>query len=143
MRLQTASETLSYMEQLQNQASAFYKTIIEKYGEDEEVYKTFIKENKRFTSDIMFSYRSVISDALEGCYAFDLESDDFVLDAELGSSSSYKDAIAKALAMEEKMIALYETGAEQSADLLADVPRAMLRVVKKINKTRVPKLKSL
>lgn len=143
MRLQTASETLSYMEQLQTQASAFYKTIIEKYGEDEDAFKLFIKENKRFTGDIMFSYRSVISDALEGCYAFDMESDEFVLDTELGDNQSYTDALEKAVAMEEKLIALYEAGAKQSADLLADVPRAMLRVVKKLRKNRIPKLMSL
>ncbi len=143
MRMQTASETLTYMETLQKQATAFYEAILEKYGKNEEVLKTFIKENKRFNSDIMFSYRSVISDALEGCYAFNLESDDFVLDTQLSDGLSYKDAIAKAIGVEERLIAFYETGAAQSADLMADVPRAMLRVVKKLKNKRLPQLSSL
>jgi len=143
MKLQTASETLSFLDQLQKQATDYYQTIIDRFGKDEEVYKGFIKENKRYYSDIMFSYRSVISDALEGCYAFNLNSDDWILDTNLPDNQSYKDAISKAVSLEEKMISFYEAAAQQSAQLLADVPRAMLHIVKKIKQKRLPKLKSM
>ncbi len=87
------------------------------------------------------AYQSVITDAIEGCYAFALESDDYTFDTDLPDDASLSDAVNKALQIEEKIIGCYTTGAEQSGSLLADVPRNFKIVVKKRN-NRLEKLKS-
>jgi len=83
-----------------------------------------------------------ISDAIEGCYAFDLESENYTFEIDLSDSASLADAATKALTIEKKILGCYTLGAEQSGSLLADVPRNFKMVLKKRNK-RLERLKAL
>jgi rubrerythrin len=84
----------------------------------------------------------VITDAIEGCFAFDLNPEDHQVKAAPSKDASYSDALKEALAMEEKILNFYRIAAEQSKHLMADVPRNFTMVAKKRNE-RVPKLKAL
>ena len=142
MRLHTASETISFAKELEDISAKFYESISQRYGKDEDVFLIFVKENKKYAEQIQRAYFSVITDAIEGGYAFDLEADEYKLDTELPEKASYSDALDKAVEIEEKMIKFYTVAADQSMSLLADVPRNFKIVVKK-RKNRVPTLKSL
>jgi len=88
------------------------------------------------------AYYGVISDAIEGCFAFNIDPDDYAFKTELPEKTSYSDALGKAIEMEEKIIKFYSDAAEQSKSLMADVPRAFVMVAKK-RSNRKPRLESL
>ncbi len=52
------------------------------------------------------------------------------------------DAAGEAIRIEENLLKFYQTAAEQSKHLMADVPRSFTLVAKKRNE-RIPKLKAL
>ena len=143
MKLCTASETLSFIrEELEEKAAKFYEELAKRFPEKEETFLTFAKENRKYNKQIQMAYQSVITDAIEGCYAFDLEADHYTFETDLPESASLSEAAAKALAIEGKILDCYTVGAEQSASLLADVPRNFKIVLRKRN-NRLEKLKSL
>jgi rubrerythrin len=142
VRLHTASETISFIKEFEEKAAKFYEELSERYPEGEDVFLSFAKENRKYFSQIQRAYYSVITDAIEGCFAFDLETNDHALDTDLLEGTSYTDAVAKALALEEKIIEFYDVAADQSMSLMADVPRNFKIVVRK-RKDRIARLKSL
>jgi len=46
MKLQTASETISFIKELEEKAAKFYEDLPKKYSNDEDVWLTFAKENR-------------------------------------------------------------------------------------------------
>ena len=142
MRLHTTSETISFLKELEEQAAQFFESIAQKYSKNEDLWHSLAKENRKYGSQIQRTYQSVISDAIEGCFAFDLESDDHTLDTELSGNAGYGDAVTKAVAVEEKLLAFYHAAADQSMSLLADVPRNM-KIVARKRTARLERLKSL
>ncbi|MFO7601539.1 MAG: hypothetical protein R6X27_17315 [Candidatus Desulfacyla sp.] len=142
MNLRTASETLSFLRELEEKAAVFYEELAGRFPENKEDFLAFAKENRKYNKQIQMAYQSVITDAIEGCYAFDLETDHYSFETDLPDAAGIAEAAAKALAVEEKIVSCYNVGAEQSGSLLADVPRNFKIVVKKRN-NRLEKLKSL
>jgi hypothetical protein len=142
MKLQTASETISFVKEFEEKGAKFYEDIFQRYSKNEDVLLSFAKENKKYFTQIQRAYYSVITDAIEGCYAFNLNSDDYAFETDLPENASYGDALAKAVEMEEKILNFYHVAADQSMSLLADVPRNF-KIVAKKRKNRIPTLQSL
>ena len=140
MKLCTTSETISFARALEEESGDFYETMAKAYPEAKD-FLLFKEENRKFALQIQRAYQSVITDAIEGCFAFQVEADDFVIDTKLSEGESYSNAVRKALAMEETIVAFYNTAADQSMSLMADIPRNFKIVVKKRAK-RVDRLKS-
>lgn len=142
MKLCTASETLSFIREMEEQQAKFYEGLAGRFPEKTEFFEGLAKENRKFNKQIQMAYQSVITDAIEGCYAFDIEADDFQLNTDLADGASLAQAAAKALETEKVVVDCYQTGADQSASLLADVPRNFKIVIKKRGK-RLDELKSM
>jgi len=142
MNLRTASETLSFIRELEEKAAKLYEDLAKRFPANENDFLAFAKENRKYNKQIQMAYQSVISDAIEGCYAFDLESDHYTFETNLPDSAGLANAATKALAIEEKIMDCYTLGAEQSGSLLADVPRNFKMVLKKRVK-RLERLKAL
>ena len=131
MGLNTASSVISLARTLENESSRIYEEFSEKYVEYKDVCLSIVKENKKNVVEIERSYYGVISDALEGCFAFDINPDEYTFQIDLSDNASNTDALSRVLGMEEKITKFYQDAAEQSRSLMADVPRTFLRVVKK------------
>ena len=142
MKLHTASEVISFARELENKSARFYQDLSERCARDKELFLSFAKENGKNVTQIERTYYGVITDAIEGCFAFDVETDEYKFKTELVANASYSDALEEAVEMEQKVIKFYSDAAEQSQSLMADVPRAFKMVVKK-REQRVPKLESL
>ena len=142
MRLHTASETISFAKELEEKSAKFYEDLAQRYSKDEDVLLSYAKENNKYFTQIQRAYYSVITDAIEGGYAFDLETDDYTFEANIPESVSYSEALERAIEMEEKILNFYTIAAEQSGSLMADVPRNF-KIVAKKRKNRIPPLKSL
>jgi hypothetical protein len=142
MRLHTTSETVSFLKELEEKSARFYEDISQRFGKDENILATFARDNRKYVTQIERTYYSVITDALEGGYAFDLESDEFAFVTELPEGANYVNALAQAVELEEQTTLFYTVAAEQSMSLMADVPRNF-KIVAKKRKNRIQVLKSL
>ncbi len=142
MRLCTASETISFVKEFEERSAQFYEALAQRHPKDKDLLQRYARENRKYAAQIQRTYYSVISDAIEGCFAFDLEAADFAFDERPSEKADYSAALAQAVEMEKKILAFYTKAAEQSMSLMADVPRSFTMVVKK-RKDRVPTLKGL
>jgi len=142
MKLQTASSVISFAKKLENESAKFYEDLSQKYAEAKDACLSFAKENSKNVVRIERAYYGVITDAIEGCFAFDMESDAYTIETALAENASYTDALDKAIDLEEKIGSFYSDATEQSKALMADVPRAFTLIAKKRAK-RGPELRSL
>ena len=142
MKLHTASETVSFVKELEEKSAKFYEDLARRYPNSENVFLAYAKENKKYLTQIQRAYYSVITDAIEGGYAFNLDADDHTFDTDLPEQASYSDALDKAVEIEEKIVRCYTVAAEQSMSLMADVPRNF-KIVARKRRDRISKLKSL
>lgn len=142
MGINTCSGAISLSRELENESAKFYQELSNRYEKGKELFLAFAKENEKYFKQIERAYYGVITDAIEGCFAFDLNPEDFQFKNTLPKDISYPDAVAKALKTEETMLRFYREAAEQSKHLMADVPRAFSSVAKKRGE-RLTKLKSL
>jgi rubrerythrin len=142
MRLQTASSVISFARELEGKSAKFYEDLAQRFAEGEDTFLGFAKENRKNVVQIERAYYGVITDAIEGCFAFDLESDDYVIATALAEKTDYSDALSQAIEMEETTVRFYTDATEQSQSLMADVPRAFMLIVRKRN-DRLAKLRSL
>jgi rubrerythrin len=142
MTINTCSGAISLSRELETASAKFYEELAQRFEKGRELFLGLAKENTKFTTQIERAYYGVITDAIEGCFAFDLNPEDYPLKTALPEEISYAEAVGEALKMEEKMLEFYRTAAEQSKHLMADVPRSFTLVAKKRSE-RVPKLKAL
>jgi rubrerythrin len=142
MKLQTASSVISFARELEGESAKFYEDLAQRFAEGEDSFLGFAKENKKNVVQIERAYYGVITDAIEGCFAFDVESDDYAIETALAEKTGYSDALSQAIKMEETIVRFYTDAAEQSKSLMADVPRAFMVIVRKRN-DRLAKLRSL
>ena len=140
--INTCSEAISLARNLEKDSAVFYKTLAERNVDKRDLFISFVEENEKFIKQIERAYYGVISDALEGCFAFSLNPEEYSLETGLAKNATLAEAIQSALNIEEKIIDFYNIAAEQSKSLMADVPRAFKLVVKKRNK-RQSALRSL
>jgi hypothetical protein len=140
MRLHTASEVISLLRKLETESAAFYEELAA-HSENGDAFSSFAAENRRNIVLVERAYYGVISDALEGGFAFDIESDDYELAAS-HTGSPRPDTLKLAIRLEERIASLYEIAAEQSLSLLADVPRVLRQMAKK-KESRIERLGTL
>ena len=142
MKLQTASAVISFAKRLEDESAKFYQDLSQRYAEGKDIFLSLAKENGKNVVQIERAYYEVITDAIEGCFAFNINSDEYTFETVLAENASYSDALDKAIELEEKIAEFYTDAAEQSKSLMADVPRAFMMVTKK-RVNRVVKLRSL
>ena len=142
MKMHTCSQVIGFTRELENTSARFYETLSQKYAKEEDVFTSFVKENKKYVADVERAYYGVITDAIEGCFAFDINPDGYALQIELPEKASYAEALRMAIEMEDKIIKFYSDAAEQSKSLMADVPRAFVLIARKRG-DRMATLKSL
>jgi len=143
MKLNTTSEVISFTKKLEEQSATFYKELSQRYVKNEDIFLSFVKENKKNIIQVERAYYGVISDALEGCFAFNVDTDKYPLTTELSEKADYSEALERAIDIEENIVKFYLDAAEQAKSLMADVPRAFKIIAKKREKNRKIALKSL
>jgi len=142
MRLNTAAEVISFTRQLEEDSARFYEDLAQRYQKDDETWLSLARENRKNIVQIERTYYGVITDAIEGCFAFNINLDEYTFQTELTEETSCSDAVDKAIEMEEKIKKFYSDAAEQSKSLMADVPRAFVMIARKRD-NRIATLQSL
>ena len=142
MIIHTASEGITLSKKLETESAEFYEKMAERYKEGAEVFVSFAKENEKNLVQIDRAYYGVITDAIEGGYAFNIDPDEYSLPTEVKDGAGYADVLNQAKEIENTIVRFYTDAAEQSKPLLADVPRAFSLIARKRGK-RLEKLGSL
>jgi rubrerythrin len=142
MGISTCSGAISLSKELENESAKFYQELSQRYEKDKDLFLSFAKENSKYVTQIERAYYGVITDAIEGCFAFDLNPEEYAIKPDLAKDASYSEAVERAVEIEEKIIRFYSDGAEQSKSLMADIPRAF-KIVAKKRSDRLSTLKSL
>jgi hypothetical protein len=128
MRLNTTSEAISLLRELETKSAAFYEVLAKQHSGEEGLFLGLAKENKKNVSNIERTYFSTITDALEGCFAFDIDPTEYEIDT--GVTGDYGKDLAAAIQMETRMTKFYIDAAAQSKCLMADIPRVMERIAR-------------
>jgi len=142
MEINTASAAISFAKKLEEDSAKFYEYLSRRYSKGADVFLTFAKENRKNIIQIDRAYYGVITDAIEGCFAFKINPDEYTFKTDLAKNASYYDALHTAAEIEEKMIKFYSDAAEQSKALMADIPRVFTLIARK-REGRKSKLRSL
>jgi rubrerythrin len=142
MSINTCSGAISLSRELENEAAKFYQELSQRFEKSKDLFSAFANENVKFVKQIERAYYGVITDAIDGCFAFNLNEEEYHVKTALSEKMSSSDAVAAALKIEENLLNFYRTAAEQSKHLMADVPRSFTLVAKKRTE-RIPKLKAL
>jgi hypothetical protein len=129
MRLSTASETISFLRELETKSAAFYDSMAKAHSAEEALFLNLAKENRKNISNIERTYSEVITDALEGCFAFDIDRSEYEI-PDSTAKGNYVEDLTASMGMEERITRFYVAAAAQSKCLMADVPRVMERIVK-------------
>jgi len=142
MILHTASEGISLARKLENDSAVLYEELAQRYTKDAETFLSFAKDNKKNIVQIERTYYGVITDAIEGGYAFNIDPDNYTFNTTMPKEANYNDILDKALEIEDKIIKFYSDAAEQSKSLMADVPR-VFQIIAKKREARKSQLRSL
>lgn len=140
MELRTASQAFSTAKTLEAESASYYESLAAEFSEHAELFGALAKENHRFVTQIERVYYGVITDAIEGGFAFDMDVDEYTFDTAVPDDVA--SAAARALEIEDKIIGFYTQAADQSRALMADLPRAFDQVVKR-RRRRLPELEKL
>ena len=142
MILSTASEVISLIRRLEKLGSAFYEATAEAHPMHRATFQAFAAENRQFSSQVERTYYGVISDALEGGFAFRIPKEEYDIEPPPRPPKGLGTLVEKAVQVEEKALALYEKAARQSKPLMADIHRVLELVARK-RRPRVEALRAL
>lgn len=141
MELVTASAVMSFARKLEEDSAHFYEEIAATFNRDPEVFLSFVKENRRNITQAERAYYGVISDALEGCFSFVIDTGKYEIAPVPGKTDSFLNAMKQALEIEKTIRNFYTDAAEQSKAFLADIPR-VFKLLAKIREQRRANLES-
>ena len=77
MELNTASSVISLAREMEETSARFYESLAGQYPASEEMFTGYAKENRKFIKQFETAYYGVITDAIEGCYAFNIDPDKY------------------------------------------------------------------
>jgi rubrerythrin len=129
MELNTASSVISFARELEEESARFYEGLADQVSANKETFLNFAKENRKFTKQFETAYYGVITDAIEGCYAFNIDPDKYKTNTQPPADIS--GAVDQALEIEDSLVRFYTDAAAQSKSLMADVPRAFTLIARK------------
>ena len=123
MKLNTTSQVISFARKLEEDGAGFYESLAKRHTEDSDLLISFAKENKKSITRVERAYYSAITDAIEGCFTFDLDPEAYAIKPDDVQNTAYSIDLNTAIEMEYKTASFYDIAAEQSKSLLADIPR--------------------
>lgn len=142
MELHTASEVIDLAVRLEERGAEFYQSLSSRYPKHANFFLSMAKENRKTALQVKRVYYEVITDAIEGCFSFQIDPEEYALDTSLKEGASLSDALKRAIEIEERSVNFYSNAAQQSKSLMADIPRAF-KLIEKKRTDRISKLRSL
>ena len=86
---------------MENESAEFYSVLADRYPEKADIFQTLVNENGKYITQIERAYFGVIIDALEGCFALNLDSSLYVINTKLPNEINLKAAVEQAPEIEK------------------------------------------
>ena len=138
MQSPTSSEVISFAVKLEEDSGNFYEELALRGANDRETWTSFSAQNRKNKTAIQRAYYGVISDALEGCFAFvEIDTDNYPINTELPLELGYAESLRRAIEIEDMITAFYLDAARAAKSLLADVPIVFERTARKRNERQL------
>lgn len=132
MKLNTMAAVMSFVSKLESESASFYQERASKHPDLEDIFSTWIKENKAFEKRVKQTYFGVITDVIESTFSFaKLDSSNFGFDTAVPEGASSQDVKKKAEEIESTLSNFYSEAAQQSEGLMADLPRLFRKIAKR------------
>jgi len=142
MVINTCSAAISLARELEKKSAEYYERLSAVHADKAELFRTLAKENRRMLANLERTYQYVITDAIEGCFAFNMEPERYEINALIDSTVEPASAINQAIKMEEVIVKFYQDAYEQSKATMADVPREF-KIIARKRESRIAQLKAL
>lgn len=131
--LKTASSVVNYIIAIESASADFYGQSAAAYSELQNALEKLAKENRKYGKRIKKAYYSAVTDALETNFSFKgLEAAVALPEAGVWESATHLQR--RAIVLEKSVQSFYLEAANQSKGLLADVPKAIMRLAKERDK---------
>ncbi len=122
--MNTCSQVVRLVQEMEQASAKFYDGLAASRPKERDMLESLSAQNRKLAAGVQRAYLSSISDAIEGCFAFQMEEDNYpIVDL---VSERREDAVAQALEIERAMARFYSDAGDQSRSLLPDVSRALL-----------------
>lgn len=142
MVINTCSAAISLARELEKKSTEHYERLSAVHADKAELFRTLAKENRRMLANLERTYQYVITDAIEGCFAFNMEPERYEINALIDDTGDLASAINQAIKMEEVIVKFYQDAYEQSKATMADVPREF-KIIARKRESRIAQLKAL
>lgn len=139
--INTCSALIGFYGRFEESVADFYTDLSEMFPDHEEFFLSLAKENRKHKMIVERAYREVITDALEACFISDMDEEEYEIDTEIPDEMVYREAIERAVDIEEENHRLCKDAEEGTRGLLADITHAFQRVAREKEK-RLKKLKN-
>jgi len=134
MLLHTASEIISLAKKLESESAGIYEGLSSYSEEYKKVLETYSRENRNNIKQIEMTYYGAISDAIEGTFAYNLESDIYNLAKDTERDGDYPDAPKRLVSVEKLILQFYTEAAAQSESLMTDLQRVFTLLARRRRK---------
>ena len=81
MKINTASQVISFARQLEEEGASFYEAAAKRYTENSDMLLGLARENRKNIKRVERAYYGGISDAIEGGFAFDIDPAEYTSEA--------------------------------------------------------------
>jgi rubrerythrin len=136
MKLNTASQIISFARKIEEDGASFYETAAKRYRENSDILLGFARENRKNVIRVERAYYSGITDAIEGGFTFDIDPEEYASQGGDLTNPNYNNTMGAAIEMEGRTARFYEKAAEQSKSLMADVTRVFTAMARLRNERR-------
>ena len=125
----TASAIISFAQTLEDQSAKFYEELAALIPAHKDKLLGYGRESRKNKTLVLRTYQETITDALEACFSFEGVNLQHYAVGELSTTGcSPAQALANAVALEDKAIRFYSGVAAHCESLLGTIPRAFRRV---------------
>ncbi len=128
--LETTSEVLSFLQEMEETTAVFYEAAAVRYPAMGPALADLVAEGRRFIKQAQRAYYGAVTDAFEGSFAFSMEPSDYAFSGD-GHAPDPAAVAGQARDREGKLAAAYRDAAAQSAVLMPEVARVLALLAKK------------
>jgi len=122
--MSTGSQVVRFSQDMEEESAEFYERLAKQESEAGNMFKSFSIQNRKLALIVQRAYVSSISDAVEGCFTFRMEEEEYQIHELLSGPITSDEALDRSLRLEQTASKFYEEAQKQSQSLLPDVSRA-------------------
>jgi len=129
--MRTCSQVVFFSQQMEEALASAYAQLAALDQANQATYVALAGESRAIGKRVRAAYVSSISDAIEGCFSFHLEEQDYQTETTTAAPAGRQEALERASRLERTIARFYMDACAQSRTLMPDVSRAFAAAAKR------------